>query len=302
MLSRWTICLDRPRRPPAVDPDLEVEAWSKTASEEPEDAEYCWEINQGLAFHGPTLYGSRAAQHNIPASNQERGALDPTATAFHPGSIPGSGTNNFSRKFLGSAANDFSSGILKTASTNSRGRCTMDSVPTTYSRGQDETSVIPGSILGMAAGDMATPTIYDRAALEANVGTALAELLLRAFPSAPPSTPPGSFLRTPSANSSSVLDDENLERGDLVLGLPASNASLVEMIKAEEDFWHFICHVITLALGHTIMAHSSGTQMMYVSGETGEPSVETTGIIEDIVRQQVVEIVSSPAKEDYELY
>lgn len=33
-------------------------------------------------------------------------------------------------------------------------------------------------------------------------------------------------------------------------------------------------------------------QMMYVSGETGEPSVETTGIIEDIVRQQVVEIVS----------
>lgn len=32
-------------------------------------------------------------------------------------------------------------------------------------------------------------------------------------------------------------------------------------------------------------------QMMYVSGETAEPSVETTGIIEDIVRQQVVEIV-----------
>ena len=35
-------------------------------------------------------------------------------------------------------------------------------------------------------------------------------------------------------------------------------------------------------------------QMMYVSGETGEPSVETTGIIEDIVRQQVIEIVSAP--------
>lgn len=33
--------------------------------------------------------------------------------------------------------------------------------------------------------------------------------------------------------------------------------------------------------------------MMYVSGETGEPSVETTGIIEDIVRQQVVEILRS---------
>lgn len=33
-------------------------------------------------------------------------------------------------------------------------------------------------------------------------------------------------------------------------------------------------------------------QMMYVSGETGEPSVETTSIIEDIVRQQVIELVS----------
>lgn len=32
-------------------------------------------------------------------------------------------------------------------------------------------------------------------------------------------------------------------------------------------------------------------QMMYVSGETGEPSVDTTGIIEDIVRAQVIELV-----------
>ena len=33
---------------------------------------------------------------------------------------------------------------------------------------------------------------------------------------------------------------------------------------------------------------------MFVSGEAGEPSSETTGIIEEIVRQQVVEIVSQP--------
>ena len=33
-------------------------------------------------------------------------------------------------------------------------------------------------------------------------------------------------------------------------------------------------------------------QMMFVSGETGDPSPETTGMIEEIVRQQVVEIVS----------
>ncbi|RDA84700.1 hypothetical protein CP532_2750 [Ophiocordyceps camponoti-leonardi (nom. inval.)] len=33
------------------------------------------------------------------------------------------------------------------------------------------------------------------------------------------------------------------------------------------------------------------SQMMYVSGETAEPSVETTSIIEDIVRQQVIELL-----------
>ncbi|KAK0391026.1 hypothetical protein NLU13_0528 [Sarocladium strictum] len=33
------------------------------------------------------------------------------------------------------------------------------------------------------------------------------------------------------------------------------------------------------------------SQMMFVSGETAEPSVETTGIIEDIVRQQVIELL-----------
>jgi hypothetical protein len=35
-------------------------------------------------------------------------------------------------------------------------------------------------------------------------------------------------------------------------------------------------------------------QMMYVSGETAEPPVETTSIIEDIVRQQVIELVRTP--------
>lgn len=41
-----------------------------------------------------------------------------------------------------------------------------------------------------------------------------------------------------------------------------------------------------------VIADLAALQMMYVSGETAEPSLETTGIIEDIVRQQVVEIVS----------
>lgn len=34
-------------------------------------------------------------------------------------------------------------------------------------------------------------------------------------------------------------------------------------------------------------------QMMYVAGETGEPSIETMGIIEEIVRQQVIEMLRS---------
>jgi Transcription initiation factor IID, 18kD subunit len=33
-------------------------------------------------------------------------------------------------------------------------------------------------------------------------------------------------------------------------------------------------------------------QMMFVSGETAEPSAETTGMIEELVRQQVIEMVS----------
>lgn len=33
------------------------------------------------------------------------------------------------------------------------------------------------------------------------------------------------------------------------------------------------------------------TKMMYVSGETAEPSAETTGMVEEIVRQQVIEMV-----------
>lgn len=33
---------------------------------------------------------------------------------------------------------------------------------------------------------------------------------------------------------------------------------------------------------------------MFVSGETGEPNAETTGIIEEIVRGQVIEMVRLP--------
>lgn len=41
------------------------------------------------------------------------------------------------------------------------------------------------------------------------------------------------------------------------------------------------------------IANQIGEKMMYVSGETGEPSPETTGMVEEIVRQQVIEMVSS---------
>jgi hypothetical protein len=46
--------------------------------------------------------------------------------------------------------------------------------------------------------------------------------------------------------------------------------------------WHVASYELT----------SCYEQMMFVSGETAEPSTETTGLIEDIVRQQVVEMVS----------
>lgn len=67
--------------------------------------------------------------------------------------------------------------------------------------------------------------------------------------------------------------------------------SQVDLVTGEDLFWEYIVHFMFLAMrkAHQITPE---IQMMYVSGETGEPSVETTGIIEDIVRQQVVEIVS----------
>jgi transcription initiation protein SPT3 len=43
-------------------------------------------------------------------------------------------------------------------------------------------------------------------------------------------------------------------------------------------------------------------QMMFVSGETAEPSIETTTLIEDIVRQQVVEIVCPSAHLTVNMY
>jgi hypothetical protein len=40
-------------------------------------------------------------------------------------------------------------------------------------------------------------------------------------------------------------------------------------------------------------ADEVNAKMMYVSGETAEPSTETTGMVEEIVRQQVIEMVRS---------
>lgn len=40
------------------------------------------------------------------------------------------------------------------------------------------------------------------------------------------------------------------------------------------------------------LMHHLILQMMFVSGEEAEPSVQTTTIIEEIVREQVVELVS----------
>jgi transcription initiation protein SPT3 len=40
-----------------------------------------------------------------------------------------------------------------------------------------------------------------------------------------------------------------------------------------------------------MLTNFGSVQMMYVSGETAEASPETTGMIEEIVRQQVIEMV-----------
>jgi Transcription initiation factor IID, 18kD subunit len=40
-------------------------------------------------------------------------------------------------------------------------------------------------------------------------------------------------------------------------------------------------------------------QMMFVSGETAEPSAETTGMIEELVKQQVIEMVSKATPSEH---
>jgi hypothetical protein len=58
--------------------------------------------------------------------------------------------------------------------------------------------------------------------------------------------------------------------------------------------------IVTEARTHTETRSSAkkwftdiATKMMFVSGETAEPSPETTTLIEEITRQQVIEIVST---------
>lgn len=46
---------------------------------------------------------------------------------------------------------------------------------------------------------------------------------------------------------------------------------------------------------HAPAAIDFAMQMMFVSGETAEPSVETTTLIEEITRQQVLEMVCAPS-------
>jgi len=93
-------------------------------------------------------------------------------------------------------------------------------------------------------------------------------------------------LMTTAGSSSSAVDLTSVMSGgdslmgdaqaDIAQGQPSSEPSFNELAKSFLEIFS-----------------DRFPQMMYVSGETGEPSVETTGIIEDIVRQQVVEIVST---------
>ena len=75
----------------------------------------------------------------------------------------------------------------------------------------------------------------------------------------------------PSGDSQSLTREESES--------PAQQGETMEKLQMKNDEWQ-----ATL----TDMIQ----QMMFVSGETAEPSPETTTIIEEIVREQVVEMVS----------
>ena len=67
--------------------------------------------------------------------------------------------------------------------------------------------------------------------------------------------------------------------GYLDEGCSESHMSDVAPERLEKVEWKWLMH-------HMIQ------QMMFVSGEEAEPSVQTTTIIEEIVREQVIELVS----------
>jgi hypothetical protein len=106
----------------------------------------------------------------------------------------------------------------------------------------------------------------------------------------------GSTLSKPSGKR---LSEEIANAGDFtggldVLGIPfpeerrflPSNASQIE--NSEENKGDFEERLT-----------GSVKQMMFVSGETAEPSAETTGMIEELVKQQVIEMVSQPNPDSF---
>ena len=74
------------------------------------------------------------------------------------------------------------------------------------------------------------------------------------------------------------------QNSEISAGDPAGTSSLLHKIPPALHTGWIFDH-----MGHSLIFR----QMMYVSGETAEASPETTGMIEEIVRQQVIEMVRS---------
>jgi hypothetical protein len=110
----------------------------------------------------------------------------------------------------------------------------------------------------------------------------------------------GSSPGTPPVKPSPDMDHERETPARLINSNDTWSASSIPvagepelatyLVDDDDDFAHLPANARKSAFKKELMFRVQ--QMMFVSGETGDPSPETTGMIEEIVRQQVVEIVS----------
>lgn len=133
----------------------------------------------------------------------------------------------------------------------------------------------------------------DRLSHPVNIGDSYPFLELRMMGT--PQGPAAKLFETVHPFQQTVLDDHYSQTSPSGISTEdglnrVSSPETAITVHSDEDTDSDPEDVETMSEFRTRFAHIL-CQMMFVSGETAEPSVETTTLIEEIVRQQVIEMV-----------